>query len=272
MTESFYFIWLSLLVFFFGACVGSFLNVCIYRLPREESVVKPRSHCPHCGALIAGYDNVPLVSWLVLRARCRHCRGAISPRYFLVELLTAALFLLVWLKYGLDGRTPVYWLMIAGLVLGTFIDLEHMIIPDRVTLGGCVAGLVLCPLVPRLQGQLTAWAGFTSALLGLAVGAGLLWLVSVAGRLVFRKDAMGLGDVKLLGGLGALLGWRAVLFIVMVSSLVGAFVGIFLILKRGREWQSRIPYGPYLALAAVLWVLGGREVWNAYLTWLGGVR
>jgi leader peptidase (prepilin peptidase)/N-methyltransferase len=153
-------------------------------------------------------------------------------------------------------------------VLGTFVDCDHMIIPDRVTYGGWVAGLVCSPLVPQLHGQFTAWAGFREAVIGLAVGAGLLLLVSVVGRLIFRKDAMGLGDVKLLGGLGALLGWPAVLFIIFVASFLGSFVGIYLIIRRGRRWQSRIPFGPYLAGAAVLWILGGREIWLTYLRWL----
>ncbi len=270
MSVSFLSAYLTCCVFAFGACIGSFLNVCIWRLPREESVITPGSHCPHCNRPIAWFDNIPLVSFLVLQARCRHCGGKIAPRYILVELLTAVLFTLVWLRYGPDALTPVYWLMVAGLVLGTFVDFDHMIIPDRVTLGGCVAGLVLSPFLPQLHAQATMWGGAREAVIGLAVGAGLLWLVSLVGRLIFRKDAMGMGDVKLLGGLGALLGWKAVLFIIFVSSFIGSFVGIYLILRRGRQWQSRIPYGPYLALAAVLWILGGSRLWNAYLLLLPG--
>ena len=270
MTEPFFYGYLTFIIFVFGACWGSFLNVCIWRIPREESVIHPRSHCPRCNTLIAWYDNIPLISFLVLNARCRHCGRKISPRYFLVELLTAIFFSLVWLKYGVSVVTPIYWLMVFGLILGTFVDCDHMIIPDRVSYGGWVAGLVFSPLVPRLHEQYTAWAGLREAVIGWAVGAGLLLLVSVVGRLIFRKDAMGLGDVKLLGGLGALLGWQAVLFIIMVASFLGSFIGIYLIIRRGRRWRSRIPFGPYLAGAAILWIFGGREIWVAYLRWLGG--
>ncbi len=261
-------IYVMVLVFAFGACIGSFLNVCIWRIPREESIVHPRSRCPHCGVTIAWFDNIPLLSWLALRARCRHCGGRIAIRYFLVEMLTATLFLLIWLRYGADGRTPVYWLMTGGLILGTFVDLEFMIIPDRVTLGGMAAGLLLSLVVPGLHGETVVREGFARAVLGLVVGAGLLWLVARGGTWLFKKEAMGLGDVKLLGGLGAFLGWQAVLFITIVSSFVGAFVGISLVLAGRREWQSRIPYGPFIALAAIAWILGGSDLWHAYFAWL----
>jgi leader peptidase (prepilin peptidase)/N-methyltransferase len=261
-------LYVDVLVFAFGACLGSFLNVCVHRIPREESVVTPRSHCPHCGQLIPWYDNIPLVSFLVLRARCRHCAGPISARYFSVELLTAVLVLLVWLKYGFDPRTPVYWLLMAGLILGTFVDFEHMIIPDRVTIGGMILGPLFSLLVPVLHGTSDRWQALGSSLVGLGVGFGLLWTVGRLGKMAFKKDAMGFGDVKLLGAVGAFLGWQAVLFVVMVSSLLGSVVGISLILSRRKQWQSRIPYGPYLALAAMLWVLGGADGWYAYLAWL----
>ncbi|MFH0908623.1 MAG: prepilin peptidase [bacterium] len=262
--------YLTVLAFFFGACVGSFLNVCIYRIPREESVVHPRSHCPQCGKMIAWYDNIPLVSYLALRATCRHCGLHIRIRYFLVELLTAVLFLLVWNRYGLDVVTPIYWLVISGLVLGTFVDFEHMIIPDRVSLGGMAAGLVCSILAPSLHGETEWYRGLIDSAVGLAVGSGSLWSVGVLGKMVFKKDAMGLGDVKLLGGLGAFLGWQSVIFTIMVSSLFGSFVGICFIISRKKEWQSRIPYGPYLALAAVVWMLGGNGAWQAYVRWVAG--
>jgi leader peptidase (prepilin peptidase) / N-methyltransferase len=270
--DPFTFWYLGFCSFLLGTCMGSFLNVCIYRIPREESVVKPRSHCPHCGKLIPWYLNIPVFSYLALRARCRFCGGRISPRYFLVEMLTGTLFLLVWLHYGLDVRTPVYWLIIFGLILGTFVDFEHMIIPDRVSLGGIVLGLVLSPLIPSLHGETNWLRALMWAGVGLAAGSGILWIVGVIGKLIFRKEAMGMGDVKLLGALGAFLGWQAVLFIVMVSSLIGSIVGIGLIVSRKQEWQSRIPYGPYISMAAVIWILWGAGWWNIYVAWLSGAK
>ena len=264
------FAYLSAMVFLFGACVGSFLNVCIHRIPREESVIRPRSHCPACGTMIAWYDNVPLVRYLALGGRCRNCGGKISMRYFLVEALVGALFLLVWQRYGLEVRTPVYWMVAAGLVLGTFVDFEHLIIPDRVTLGGIAAGLLLSPLVPSMHGVDTPLRGFLASLASAATGWGILWMVAVLGKAVFRKDAMGFGDVKLLGAVGALLGWRAVIFTLMISSVAGSLVGVALILARRHRWQSRIPYGPYLAVAAMIWVVTGERWWAWYVGCLAG--
>lgn len=272
----------STLVFAFGACLGSFLNVCIYRIPREESVVAPRSHCPQCGTLIAWYDNIPLLSWVALRARCRHCKGPISARYVVVELLTALLFVLVWLKYDPAGSgcmlalapihdarlVPVYWLAVFGLMLGTFVDIEHMIIPDRVSLGGIALGLVFSTLLPALHHQPSWTGGLGAAFLGAVTGSGTLWLTALLGKVIFKKDAMGMGDVKLLGAIGAFFGWISVLFTVLVSSFVGAVVGLTLVFTRRKEMQSRIPYGPYLALAAILWLLWGPSLWNAYLDWM----
>ncbi len=275
-------LYFACLAFCLGACLGSFLNVCIYRIPLELSVVTPRSHCPQCNTPIAWYDNIPLLSWLLLRARCRHCGGVISARYIVVELLTAVLFLLVWLKFGPPepGRllglapmsdlrlVPVYWLVVFGLLLGTFVDIEHMIIPDRVSLGGIVLGLGLSALVPALHREQSALGGLGASFLGAVTGSGTLWITAVLGKLVFRKDAMGMGDVKLLGAIGAFLGWLSVLFTIMISSFVGAIVGVGLVLSRRKEMQSRIPYGPYLALAALIWLLWGPSLWSAYIDWL----
>ena len=264
--------YLTLLAFFFGACWGSFLNVCIYRIPREESVVTPRSHCPGCGYMIAWYDNIPLVSWLALRARCRKCGIHISARYFLVELLTAVLFLLVWNHYGFDARTLVYWLAMFGLVLATFVDIEHMIIPDRCSIGGMILGVLASLLVPSLHGETTLARGGLASAIGLAAGFGSLWVVGFIGKLIFKKDAMGFGDVKLMGAIGAFLGAPAVLFTIMLSAILGSVAGGYLILSGRKEMQSRIPYGPYIAAAAVVWMLGGHGWWEAYVRYMVGER
>ena len=273
---------LSVFSFLLGACVGSFLNVCIYRIPRDIALHDPnRSFCPNCKTKIAWYDNIPLLSFFLLRRKCRHCGAPISPRYVLVEFLVGLLFLLVWLKLDLIGHRAlglvpvndwrlvlVYWLAISGLVLGTFVDLEHLIIPDRVTLGGIAAGLVLSPLVPTLHSASGRLEALLLSASGAALGWLLLWSVAFLGRLAFRKEAMGFGDVKLMGAIGALLGWRAVLFTIIISAFAGSIVGVTLVLLGRKQLQSRIPYGPYLALAATLWILWGPQWWQAYVNLL----
>jgi len=265
------YVFLSTMVFVFGACIGSFLNVCIHRIPRDESIVRPRSRCPGCGHMIAWYDNVPLLSYALLGARCRHCRTPIAFRYWLVEFITALCFLLVWLTYGLELRTPVYWLVTGALIAGSFIDLEHMILPDRITIGGIIAGPLVSLVVPRLHlGCEHPLEALRASLIGLFVGVGLLLLIALFGRLIFKKDAMGMGDVKLLGAIGAFMGMHAVFFTIVVSSLVGSIAGVGLILAAKKGMQSKIPYGPYLAIAAMAWFLGGSRLWQAYLQWLRG--
>lgn len=269
--------WPVILVFsaLFGACVGSFLNVCIYRIPREESVVRPRSRCPSCLGSIPWYLNLPVASYFLLGGRCRACRSPISFRYPLVELVTALLFVLISLQalpvsfLGLAQLAsplliPVYWLFAAGLILGSFVDIDHMIIPDRVSIGGMIAGLILSFLVPAMHNTTTAAGSLLAGLTGLVAGWGSLWTIATVGSLLLRKEAMGFGDVKLMGAIGAFLGWRAVFFTIMVSSLLGSIGGISLMLAGGGKLQSRIPYGPYIALAALIWLLWGPVLWDAY--------
>lgn len=263
-----------------GACFGSFLNVCIYRIPRDIPTGKPaRSFCPHCEKTIPWFCNIPLLSYIVLGAKCKSCKGKISARYFLVEGLTSILFLLMWLKFdptgaarpfGLHAVTeiytvPVYWLVSFGLILGTFVDIEHLIIPDRVTLGGIAAGLVCSAFVPALHNVDTITQSLISASIGAGLGWFSLWGVAIFGKMIFKKDAMGFGDVKLLGAIGAFLGWEAVLFNIFASSLLGSVVGISFVVAGKKEMGSRIPFGPFIAIAAILWVLWGPVWWEAYL-------
>jgi leader peptidase (prepilin peptidase)/N-methyltransferase len=266
--------WL-LFVMLIGACVGSFLNVCIYRIPLEMSVVAPRSHCPACKTLIPGWRNIPLLSWVLLGGKCHACKAKISMQYFVVEALTAILFGLVFLQWDALPQflhlapkpgilLPVYMVFAASLVCATFIDLEHYILPDRITIGGTVAGLALSPLLPQLQDTAIWHVALLRSVLGAACGFGVLYAVSVVGRLVFRKDAMGFGDVKLMAFFGALFGWQVVPFVLFGASAMGSVVGIALILMKRRDKGGVIPFGPFLCLAALAWLFWGPVIWDWY--------
>ncbi len=272
----FYILMFAVFSTFFGACVGSFLNVCIYRIPRDESVVAPRSHCPNCGMMIPWHLNIPVFSWLALRGRCAQCRKPIIFRYTLVELLTAMLFLAVYMKWAMPSAMhmlpiphfaviPIYWLVLGGFVLGTFVDLEHFIIPDSVTIGGMIAGPLLSALCPMLHAQEIWWRGLMSSSIGLLVGFGILFAVAEIGTWAFKKEAMGFGDVKLMGAIGAFLGWKAVLFTVFASATLGSIVGITLILSGKAEKQSQIPFGPYICSGAAIWMFWGEQIFEAYM-------
>jgi leader peptidase (prepilin peptidase)/N-methyltransferase len=344
--------------FVFGAIVGSFLNVCIHRMPLGESIVSPPSHCPHCRYSIPWYLNIPLFTWLWLGGRCANCKAPISPRYFLVELLTASLFAACWANFGhISTLLPVaYAILIAGLIVGSFIDLEHLIIPDQITYGGMVAGLFCSLFVPQMHLSFPGLTrlnslgdGLLHSFLGLAVGAGLIYgilrlgklflgrqkvdlppatrivftetsvqlpgeeyfyqdlfyrksdtielqalrveladrcyadvplrltadrltigrdtfdpdkvlvLEAVADRIVLPREVMGPADVTFMAAIGAFLGWPAVCFSLALSSLVGSIVGGTAIVLGKREWSSRIPYGPYIAVGAVIWIFGGYD-------------
>ncbi len=336
----------SVMFFVFGSIVGSFLNVCIYRMPLGLSVVSPPSHCPHCKYSIPWYLNIPLLTWVTLRGKCKSCGAPIAPRYFAVELLTGVAFLACWLSFGAISAwlALIYALFLSGLIVATFIDFEHFIIPDEITIGGMVVGFLCSLLLPRLHGVPGVMGGLKQSLLGLVIGGGLVYLILRLGKLLFGRqrvelpadtrivfsetaihlpdkdipyeelfyrksdvitmqartlelvdrgyrdvqvrlsperlwigdemltpetvphmeavsteivlprEAMGFGDVKFMAAIGAFLGWPATIFSLMVSSMIGSLVGITLIVLRRREWSSRLPYGPYIAVAAVIWV------------------
>lgn len=260
-------------IFLMALCFGSFLNVCIYRIPLEISLSHPPSTCPKCKTRIKWYDNVPLFGWLALGGKCRNCKAPISIQYPAVELLFGLICAGLWVLHGIYSGEPgaalCYCLLAFGLLLGTFIDLAEMWLPDRVTIGGMIAGPILSMLIPELHGAEGWLDGLIASLIGLAAGYGTFWLLRVGGTAAFKQEAMGMGDVKLMGALGAFLGWHAILFVTFFSAAVGAVVGITLIAMKKREMQSRIPFGPYIAMAAFLWMFGGDRLWDAYLRFVG---
>lgn len=347
-------VYLDFVVFAFGAVIGSFLNVCVHRMPREQSIVNPPSRCPHCGQRIRWRDNIPLVSYVVLRGKCRHCGARITPRYVIVELLTALLFLAVWMRFG-GWLAGIYWVLVAGLIAATFIDFEHYIIPNEITFGGILVGLLLSACYPPLMKAGTIAQSALLSLAGVLTGGLTLWAVAEGGKLLFGKrkvplpdgtkltiadnklhvledvltweeifsresdrimfkaatlkfadksftsapvqvsekhlcvngeyyelanigpveattnlviiprEAMGLGDVKLLAAIGAFLGWQATLFTILASSVVGGMLGLALVAVRRKDWQSRIPYGPYIALGALVWLFFGAKIVKWYV-------
>jgi len=255
---------LNIIVFLFGLAIGSFLNVCIWRLPLDKSIVYPPSHCPLCRKHIFWYDNIPVLSFILLKGRCRSCKEKISFRYPLIELLTASIFLLFFTHFSLP-LFFIYTLLGSLLIVATFTDFAHQIIPDQITLGGLAAGLFLSIIYPPLHGVVSTGAGvvktsglsLVSSLVGMLVGGGSIYLLGVIGSVIFRKEAMGGGDVKLMGMLGAFLGWKLVLLIFFIAPLFGSVVGIILKLKHKTEI---IPYGPYLSLAAIITLIYGERI------------
>jgi leader peptidase (prepilin peptidase)/N-methyltransferase len=262
----------AIAAFVVGGCIGSFLNVCVYRIPLNRSVVSPGSHCSACGAPIAWYHNLPIISWLMLRGKAACCGTRIDFRYCLVEAGMALLFLAIWLKYGQADPVGafIYAVMLSGLAAACLIDLDHYIIPDRFSLGGCVAGFIACTIHPSLMGpKVTPLQAFSWSLASAIAGALLLLAVAWIGTLVFKKEAMGMGDVKLLAALCSFLGITAISWILPLSSVIGSALGIALIVYQRGAWGTRIPYGPFLGLAAVLWLFGGSDVTHAYWSHVG---
>jgi leader peptidase (prepilin peptidase)/N-methyltransferase len=261
MTIQLYF---SIISFVFGAVVGSFLNVCICRMPKDESVVTPPSHCPRCDYRIRWYDNIPLFSYLLLRGKCRGCGTHISLQYPLVELLNGLLTLALFLKFGPTLTFLALFLFCSALVVITFIDLEHQIIPDEISLSGIVIGFIVSFILP--------WQTWLNSLLGILLGGGSLLLVAYSYQWLTGKEGMGGGDIKLLAMMGAFLGWKSVLFIVFASSLIGSVVGVTMMLVQKKDSKLAIPFGPYLAFGAVLYIFFGRQLIHWYLNLGGFIR
>ena len=244
-------------VFIFGLIVGSFLNVCIYRMPKGQSIVMPASHCPDCVKPIKWYDNIPVISYFILRGRCRHCSTRISLRYPLVEVLTGVMAFYVFSVFGYTPVSVSYFVMICALIIATFVDFDINEIPDEVSIGGCVIGLLLSAIFPIIHCQTTHVSGLVQSLLGVLAGGGSIYLMGFFGEMVFKKEAMGGGDVKLMGMVGAFLGWKFAILTFFMAPLFGSVIGIALKIKDGREI---IPYGPYLSIAAVISMFWGQKI------------
>jgi len=245
----------------FGAMVGSFLNVCILRLPKNESIVTPGSHCPYCKKPIQFYDNIPLISYFLLRGRCRCCKKPISIQYPLVEGITAIGSFLLFLKYGPSLSYLIYFFFLDGLIVITVIDLYHQIIPDVVSIPGIGVGLLSSLIIPHHT--------LLNSLMGILLGGGSLFLVATLYRWLFKREGMGGGDIKLLAMIGAFLGWKAVILAILLSSLVGSIVGIVIMVFKGKNFKYAIPFGPFLSFGAVMALFYQNEIISWYLQWKG---
>ena len=248
---------ITFFVFIFGMIIGSFLNVCIYRMPKFKSVVTPRSFCPGCEHTIPWYDNIPALSFLLLGGKCRFCKARISFRYITVELLTASLLTILYLYFGLEANAIVYMSLTCAMIIATFIDFEYQIIPDEITYGGMVAGVILSIVFPGLHETQSRLYGLIYSIAGLLTGGVIIYATGLIGKLIFKKDAMGGGDVKFLAMIGAFLGYKQVLLIYFLAPFFGSAVGIFMKLKYKAEI---IPYGPYLSLASFIVIIWGHEI------------
>jgi len=239
-----------------GLIVGSYLNVVIYRLPLGISTVTPRSRCPACGAAIRPWDNVPVVSWLLLGGRCRACRAKISWRYPAVEAFTSLLFVASFLRFGWSAATPAAALFCCLMVALAMIDFDHMILPDRITLPGIAVGLALQPWLP--------WGGLRQAVIGAVLGAAILLAVWGGWYLIRKEEGMGLGDVKMLALMGAFLGWKGVLVALFFGTLTGAVAGVALMRWGTLDMRSKLPFGTFLALGGLIALFFGQPLADYY--------
>lgn len=233
--------------FIFGAIWGSFANVIIYRLPAEESIVKPRSRCKECKKTIAWYYNIPIFSWLFLRGRCAYCKTKISVRYPIVELLMGLCFAYLFHVYGFGITLIEYLIFSFGLITASFIDLDHMILPDEFTLSGIVLGLV--------GAAINADRELVDAAIGVLVGGGFLFAMAYSYYLLRKVEGMGGGDIKLLAWIGAVCGWKAIPFVILSSSFLGIFFGIFYMIGSKDGLKTGIPFGPYLSMGALIYIM-----------------
>ncbi|MBF0385838.1 MAG: prepilin peptidase [Candidatus Omnitrophica bacterium] len=267
---------LAFLFFILGSIIGSFLNVCIVRMPQEKSVVTPRSHCVKCKNTIPWFDNIPFISYILLGGKCRNCKEPISSRYILVEFITGLSFAGFYLYFGLDNLLLPYLFMMSCFIVATFVDFEHKIIPDEVSVGGMIAGLIFSLFIPNLHNVISGNEGFILTHLksfglsffGVLVGGGIIYLMGTIGDIVFKKESMGGGDVKLMAMIGAFLGWKLAILTFFIAPFFGAIFGI---IEKIRTKESAIAYGPFLALGALVSLFWGEKIINFILSGYGGL-
>jgi leader peptidase (prepilin peptidase) / N-methyltransferase len=240
---------IPIIIFIFGAVIGSFLNVCIYRIPRSKSIVKPASACPGCEKPIKFYDNIPIVSYLILGGKCRHCGAKISKRYPFVELLTAVVFLMIYRRCSLSYEMFIQMFFVSLLITISFIDYDFQIIPDVLSIGGLVLGLLIAFVRPGFR--------FMDAFYGVLLGGGVLFIIAYGYQLVAKREGMGGGDIKLLAMIGAITGINGVVFSLFIGSVIGTIVGIPLMLIKKEGTKYAIPFGPFLSMSAVLYLFVG---------------
>jgi leader peptidase (prepilin peptidase)/N-methyltransferase len=246
--------------FIFGICIGSFLNVCIFRLPAGKSIVHPPSSCPGCNAAIRFYDNIPVLSWFILRGQCRNCHAPIAFRYVMVELLGGFMAVCVYLRFGPSVQGIIYFGFIAALLVITFIDIDYHIIPDVISLPGILLGFAASFFIPTLN--------WMDSLLGILAGGGSLYAVAWGYERITGKEGMGGGDIKLLGMIGAFIGWQGVLLTIFMGSAIGTLVGLIDMRVKKKDMKMRIPFGPFLALGAIIHLFLGNELIAWYLNTL----
>ena len=246
-----------MLIFILGLIVGSFSNVCIYRIPKNESIIYPASHCLKCRTTIKPVDNIPLLSYVLLKGRCRNCGSKISIQYPIVELLTGIIYLIIYLIYGLSIQSLIYIILSSALIIIAFIDLNEMIVPDVISLPGIGVGLILSFFVPYIT--------FINSVSGVVVGGGIILIIALVGSMIFKKEAMGGGDIKLAAMIGAFLGWRYTIISLFLGFFLGALAGIFLILSKIKSREDMVPFGPFIALGSLITLLWGEKILSWYL-------
>ena len=255
------------IIFIFGLLIGSFLNVCIYRIPLEQSIVSPPSHCPNCETRLKPFDLIPLFSYLIFRGKCHYCSLKISPRYFLVELLTGMLSVVLFFKYGLTVDFVAFLFLTYILIAVFFIDLDHQIIPNELVIAGLVGGASLFVYNLFVRFQIYADHLWWNPLLGMVLGSGLLFSVSLIGLALYKgEEVMGMGDVKLFAPIGLFLGWRMTLLALFISVVLGGMSSLLLMLLGKANRKSMIPFGPFIVTAVFITIMWGWDILRWYLS------